>query len=98
MVADEAADAGIKGLVQIRVEGGAPQASKAVTEGLSSQQIDDILKLCEAREVGPSMWARPFDKPTCLAPSFCWWRITSQTGMLQIASCRRCCQALAIVS
>ena len=51
MIADEAADAGIKGLVQIRMEGGAPQAPKAVTEGLSSQQIDDILKLCEAQEV-----------------------------------------------
>ncbi len=57
MVADEAADAGIKGLVQIRIEGGAPQAPKAVTEGLSSQQIDDILRVCEAQEVGPFTWA-----------------------------------------
>ncbi|KAL0025277.1 hypothetical protein WJX77_012575 [Trebouxia sp. C0004] len=49
-VANAAADAGIKGLVQIRLEGGSPQAPKAVTEGLSSQQIDDILRLCEAQE------------------------------------------------
>lgn len=57
VIADEAAEAGIKGLVQIRVEGGAPQAPKAITEGLSSQQIDDILRLCEAQEVGPFTWA-----------------------------------------
>lgn len=37
--------------MQIRVEGGAAQAPKAVTEGLSSQQIDDVLKTCEAQEV-----------------------------------------------
>lgn len=49
-VANEAADAGVKGLVQIRLEGGAPQAPKAVTEGLSSQQIDNVLASCDAQE------------------------------------------------
>lgn len=49
-VASEAADAGVKGLVQIRLEGGAPQAPKAVTEGLSSQQIDNVLTSCDAQE------------------------------------------------
>ena len=49
--ADEAAEAGLKGLVQIRLEGGQPQAPKAVNEGLSSQQISDVLQHCEAEEV-----------------------------------------------
>lgn len=53
VVVDEAADAGVKGLVQIRLEGGAPQAPKAVTEGLSSQQIDNVLASCDAQEVIP---------------------------------------------
>ena len=49
--ADEAADAGVKGLVQIRLEGGQPQAPMAVNEGLSSQQIDAALQQCKAEEV-----------------------------------------------
>jgi len=48
---DEAAEGGIKGLVQIRLEGGAAQAPKAVTDGLSSQQIEGVLKSCDAQEV-----------------------------------------------
>ena len=50
--ADEAADAGVRGLVQIRVEGSSFQAPKAITDGLSSQQIDDVLTACEGQEVG----------------------------------------------
>ena len=97
MVADEAADAGIKGLVQIRVEGGAPQAPKAVTEGLSSQQIDDIVKLCEAQEVGPSMWARSLTSQLALLSAF------AGGGSHHREACCRLphaggCQALAIVS
>lgn len=49
-VANEAADAGVKGLVQMRVEGGQPQAPKAVNEGLSSQQIDAVLQQSKAQE------------------------------------------------
>ena len=49
--ADEAADAGLKGLVQMRLEGGQPQAPKAVSEGLSTQQIDGVLQQCKAQEV-----------------------------------------------
>ncbi len=83
MVADEAADAGIKGLVQMRVEGGAPQAPKAVTEGLSSQQIDDILKLCEAQEVGPFTWAR------CLTSQFALLLAFADGGSHHRQTCRR---------
>ena len=58
LAADEAADAGVKGLVQIRVEGGQPQAPKAVNEGLSSHQIDAVLQQCKAEEVCLSSVAR----------------------------------------
>lgn len=48
---DEASEAGVKGLVQIRVEAGGAQAPKAITDGLSSQQIDDVMTACDAQEV-----------------------------------------------
>lgn len=49
---DEASEAGLRGLVQIRVEaGGAAQAAKAITDGLSGQQIEDVMTACEAQEV-----------------------------------------------
>ncbi|KAL3133042.1 hypothetical protein ABBQ38_006948 [Trebouxia sp. C0009 RCD-2024] len=50
-VANEASEAGLRGLVQIRVEaGGAAQAAKAITDGLSGQQIEDVMTACEAQE------------------------------------------------
>lgn len=52
--ADEASEAGVKGLVQIRVEAGGAQAPKAITDGLSSQQIEDVMTACDAQEVGRS--------------------------------------------
>ena len=51
---DEASEAGVKGLVQIRVESGGAQAPKAITDGLSSQQIDDVMTACDAQEVSCS--------------------------------------------
>lgn len=51
---DEASEAGVKGLVQIRVEAGGAQAPKAITDGLSSQQIQDVMTACDAQEVGCS--------------------------------------------
>ena len=48
---DEASEAGVKGLVQIRVEHGTAQAPKAITDGLSSQQIEDVMTACDAQEV-----------------------------------------------
>ena len=68
VVVGEAADAGVKGLVQIRLEGGAPQAPKAVTEGLSSQQIDNVLTSCDAQEVKPTT---PFAAHTTLCHVVC---------------------------
>ena len=41
----------MKGLVQIRVESGGAQAPKAITDGLSSQQIEDVMMACDAQEV-----------------------------------------------
>ena len=41
----------MKGLVQIRVEKDGAQAPKAITDGLSSQQIQDVMTACEAQEV-----------------------------------------------
>jgi len=97
MIADEAADAGIKGLVQIRVEGGAPQAPKAVTEGLSSHQIDDILRSCEAQEVGPFTWACCLTSQLAMLPAFAGGESHHRQ------TCCRCpdaggCQALAFIS
>ena len=48
---DEASEAGVKGLVQIRVEKDGAQAPKAITEGLSSQQIEGVMTACNAQEV-----------------------------------------------
>ena len=79
VVVDEAADAGVKGLVQIRLEGGAPQAPKAVTEGLSSQQIDNVLTSCDAQEVKPnhSLCCTHHIVSCCLHESCCLFTTTS---------------------
>ena len=68
---DEASEAGVKGLVQIRVEHGAAQAPKAITDGLSSQQIEDVLTACDAQEVRcstvPALFSVSVLKPAAVA-------------------------------
>lgn len=81
-IADEASEAGLRGLVQIRMEaGGVAQAAKAITDGLSGQQIADVTTACEAQEVSCStapgncqdhhwLWCK---RQTSLSAFCCWF-------------------------
>lgn len=84
--ADEASEAGVKGLVQVRVEAGGAQAPKAITDGLSSQQIEDVMTACDAQEVcygfapvscsvsiKTSLSCQPCNILTSLYRVACWW-------------------------
>ena len=80
---DEASEAGLRGLVQVRVEpGGAPQAAKAITDGLSGQQIQDVLTACEAQEVCRCTAVSAFQH--------CHW-LQYQTHILQDVCCWLLC-------